>query len=912
MVDSSHVRRAMNCPDDVVSADPVLAARFTAPRLPEGFVRRPRLLRLASAALSRPLLLVDGPAGAGKSLLAADWSAAPATRRAGLVAWFCAEHGDDEPGAFWAGLLESLRHAGLDLPATTAGRLGADAVAGPLLKGLAAFLAARTDPVILIVDQFERADSRQVADGLDFLLTHAAAGLRLVLISRSEPLLPLHRYRAAGEIAEIRACDLAFLPEEAAVLLRNSGLCIHQDAARALWRRTEGWAAGLRLSALAAEQAEDPEIYVKEFEAGETTIADYVLAEVLAAQSAETQDLLLRTSILDCTHVDLADALTGRRDAARILGELAHGNALVEPLGHQWYRQHRLFAEILRHRLHARDPDLETAVHLRAARWLGENGRLSDAVAHSAAAGDWANAADRLVEGQAIGRLLEGRDAERLRRLFAAMPPATAGTGPELVRAALALAHQDARRARTHLDRAHLDRAHLDRAEGQPSRAESRAPAVTLARAFLGVLAAMLTGSADEALDCAVAAEALEYQITDADWAEHPELPRLLHAALGSACLWEGRFDAARSAFLRAVELSADQAEAAVATRREALSRLALIDQLRGFPGRAQAEAHDVLAEAGPCGTPPAPATGIAHLVLARAAFERDELEEARTALEYAAATADRDPIANAGVAILRSRLLAAEGNPAAALDALAPARPPPWQVPAALHSSPWATPEAAEAAAGAHLAMGDVAAALDAVALEARRDPACAVALARAQSAVDGGGETARRTLESAGPSGARPSPAAVRALLVRACVARDAGDEPAAMGYLAQSLGVARPDRLCRPFRETLPWVRHALRTHPALSSAHTWLPPDLRAAPQSGPAPAGLPDGALIEPLSEREREVLGHAAQMMSTSEIAGTLYVSVNTVKTHLKNINRKLCTTRRADAVRRARDLHIL
>ena len=905
-MDRSHVRPISARPDAAAGSDPVLAARFAAPRLPEGFVHRPRLVRLAAAALSRPLLLVDGPAGAGKSLLAADWSAAPATRRAGPVAWFCAEPGDDKPGVFWTCLLEALRHAGLDVPANAASPVGAGAATSPLLKNLALFLSARTDPAILIIDQFELADSRDVCAGLEFLLAHAAGGLRLVLISRNEPLLPLHRYRASGEIAEIRACDLAFLPEEAAILLRNSGLHVHDDAVLALWRRTEGWAAGLRLSALAAGQAPDPEIYIKEFEAGETTIADYVLAEVLAAQSAETQDLLLRTSVLERTHVDLADALTGRHDAARILGELAHGNALVEPLGHQWYRHHQLFAEILHQRLHARDPDLEAAVHRRAAQWLCEKGRLADAIAHTAAAGDWEEAADRLVEGQAIGWLLAGLDAERLRRLFGAMPPETAGTGPELVRAALALAHRDARRAQ----------AHLDQAEAPPPQAQVQAPVVALTRAVLHVLVAALTGAADEALDCAATADALECQTPDRQQAEHPELPRLLHAALGSACLWEGRFDAARSAFLRAIELSSDTAQTATATatRQGALSRLALIDQLRGFPGRAQAEARDVVAEAERCGMPTAPGTGIAHLVLARAAFERDELEESRTGLENAAAatTADHDPIADAGMAVLQSKLLLAEGNPSAALDALALARPPPWRAPAALHSSTWAMPEAAEAASGAHLAMGDIAAALDAVALEAQRDPACAVALAQAQLAVDGGGEKARATLESSGSLTARPSPMAVRALLVRACVARDAGDEPTAMRYLTQALNVARPDRLRRPFRETVLWVRPALDTHPALSRAHTWLPHDLRTASQTEPSPAGLPDGTIIEPLSEREREVLDYAAQMMSTTEIADTLYVSVNTIKTHLKNINRKLCTTRRADAVRRARDLRML
>lgn len=881
--------------------DPVLAARLAVPRLPGGFVRRPRLLRQLTEAVDRPLTLVNGPAGAGKSLLAADWT----RRRAGAgdVVWLTAEREDDVPGVFWASLFQALRHAGLDLPdEAAAGPAQADAVGQPLLVRLAAHLAARREPLILVIDQFERVPGADVAAGLDYLLSGASSGLRLVLISRGEPLLPLHRYRLAGEITEIRARDLAFLPEECARLVGSQGLSLCDDAVRALTDRTEGWAAGLRLCALAAQQSDNPEVYLKDFEAGETTLADFLLAEVLAIQSAEAQDLVLRTSILEQTHVELANTLTGRRDAARILDGLAHTNAFVEPIGHRWYRHHPLFAEILRYRLRSRDPGLEAELHRRAARWLCERGRLADALPHAAAAGDWELAAEQLVEGLAVGWLFAGLEAGRLRRLFADMPPRAGGVCPELVRAASALTHQDANRAL----------AHLERAEACVSVDGGPAAAVELTRAFLHVLAASLTGSADEAEDCAAAAEALECQTPDGQLAGHPELPGLLHAALGSACLWEGRFDRARSAFTRAVEVSADPAGAA--TRQAAMSRLALIDLLRGAPGRAQAKARAAIIEAEHRGLSPSPGTSVAHLVLARAAFERDELAVARAGLENAAAceASGRDPIVTAGVAVLRSRLLLADGDPAAALEALAPAWPAPWVADSVRTPSPWAWSEAAEAASAAHLAQGDPAAAADTAARAARRDPACAVALARARLAADGGA-AALETLDEAGAVLAdRPPAVAVRALLVRARAAQCAGDETAAARRLAQALTVARPDRLRRPFRETGEWVRRLLLTHPGLVEAHTWLPGDLRAGLPGAGSPARSDGGVLVEPLSVREREVLERAAQMMSTREIADDLYLSVNTVKTHLKNINRKLCATRRAEAVRRARRLRML
>ena len=887
-------------------ADPLLAARFAVPRLPDGFVRRSRLLARLDQGLRRPLVLVNGPAGSGKSLLVADWTARTGADR---VVWLTAEREDNVPAVFWACLLQALRNSGFDMPKDVAGPVQADAVGHPLLARLAAHLAARSEPVVVVIDQFERVPSADVAGGLDYLLSHASTGLRLVLISRTEPLLPLHRYRVADEITEIRSRDLVFLPEESARLLGHQGLSLCDDAVRALTDRTEGWAAGLRLSALAATQSDNPEVYLKDFEAGETTLADFLLAEVLAVQSAEAQDLVVRTSILEQTHVDLADALTGRRDAARILDELAHTNAFVEPIGHHWYRHHPLFAEILRYRLRARDSGLVSELHRRAAQWLCERGRLADALPHAAAAGDWEFAAGRFVEGLAVGWLFAGLEAEKLRRLFTDMPPHIGGACPELVRAALALTHQDTNRAVAHLDRAEK---HMSELGGQPA-------AVALIHAFLHVLAASLTGSADEAQQSAATADALECHTPDGQLASHPELPGLLHNALGSACLWEGRFDAARSAFTRAVEVSNDPAGAA--TRQDALSRLALIDLLRGTLGRAQAKARVAIIEAERCGLPPSSSTSVAHLVLARAAFERDELAVARAGLESAAgsATAEHDPIVTAGVAVLRSRLLLADGDPAAALEALAPAWPAPFVAESVETPSPWAWSEAAEAASAAHLAQGDPATAADTAAREAGHDPACAVALARAQL-VAGGGAAALETLDSAGAALAtQPSAVAVRALLVRARAAQFAGDEAAAARHLGKALALARPDRLRRPFRETGGWVRRLLRTHPGLVEGHGWLPGDLRAevlgtgANASGlPGGPGLPDGMVVEPLSMREREVLERAAQMMSTQEIADDLYLSVNTVKTHLKNINRKLCATRRAEAVRRARQLRML
>lgn len=168
-----------------------------------------------------------------------------------------------------------------------------------LLAALAAELNDRDRPVVLVLDEYDRMTDPEVTEQLEFVLHHAGRGLHLVLVTRTEPLLPLHRYRAAGELTEIRAAELAFTPEEAVALLELHGLSLPVPAARALVDRTRGWAAGLRLSALAALESADPELYLKEFDADRSTVADFLLAEVLRGQPEETQGLLLRVSVLE-------------------------------------------------------------------------------------------------------------------------------------------------------------------------------------------------------------------------------------------------------------------------------------------------------------------------------------------------------------------------------------------------------------------------------------------------------------------------------------------------------------------------------------------------------------------------------------------------------------------------------------
>ncbi|MFG2287674.1 LuxR C-terminal-related transcriptional regulator [Streptomyces sp. NPDC048595] len=881
------------------TGDPLLAAKYSVPSVPRKAIRRQRLLDRLTEGTAGPLTLITGPAGAGKTTLAASWARGGSAP--GPVVWLTAEPDDRAPGVFWAYVLEALNHHQVALPDEVGQPGAADHVDHSLLTRLASALAQLRRPVVLVIDGLEHVPVRAVTADLDFVLTHAGPQLRLVLVSRVDPLLPLHRYRADGRILEIRGPDLAFTRQEAARLLRGHGLAGYEESVDALLARTEGWAAGLRLCALEMQRADDPAEFARSFAASQSALADYLLTEVFAAQPAATQELLMRGSILDRVHPDLANVLTGREDAEWALAELTRAHLFVEPIdGTPWCRYQPLFAEVLRMHLRHHRPGLEPRLRRRAATWLADTGRLAEGMEQAAAAADWEWACTRMVGRLEIGRLLTGPEAPRLERAFSGMPGDLPGVAPALVAAACALARYDTANCRARLDRAENEL----RGPGA-----GPAPEARLALALLRLLAGpppaqdgdqVCRAARSAAQQTRELADRLPRPLTEA----HQEIEALRRYGLACGLQLGGRPDEAMRAFDHAVE--GCTAEVTGTVREGSLGRLALMESERGELSRAEKHALLALELAQDRSAPPTRRSGISHLALAAVALERGELRAARRRVDLAAASPDagHDPVTDCEIAVARSRLDLAHGRWQAALAALKGD---------ADALAPGPAQRLAVARSAAQLARGDPASAIAALAGSADGGTAHTLALARARLAAG----DLDQAVGLLAPLDHRPDAGTteqIRIRLLQSHAAALAQDPETACRRLHDALAAARPERIRRPFTEAGPWVWHLLEQRPDLATGHAWLldrPARVNSRPRTDGG-ARPPAPVMVEALTEREREVLQHGAELLSTEEIAEAMYLSVNTVKTHLRSIYRKLTVSRRGDAVRRARELHLL
>jgi LuxR family transcriptional regulator, maltose regulon positive regulatory protein len=864
-------------------------SRVMVPQLPPRYVSRPRLLAMLDSAADRPLTLLSAGPGAGKTVLLADW-----VRHGGAqVAWLNPTSADAEPRRFWRLLESALQdsHGAARGPPVPAPR----AAGIDLVHALFSQVPESAARLVVIIDDAHVLADPDVLAGLDSLIRGGQPGLRLILAARSDPLLPLHRYRLAGQMHELRAADLAMTQAEISEVLRAHGITLGARDSGILAARTEGWAAGVQLSAMRMEGAEYPADFVSELALDPGSIGEYLVNEVLRGQPEPQRKLLIETSFLDEVTGPLADAVTGMTGCGDMLAGLARDNAFVIPLdaAQERYRYHELFAEILRYLLKRHNRQAVRGLQERAAGWFEASGDLGNALYWTTRAGYRHRVARLLARGGLAHAFVHRQDLSGLglRELLPLRPPegATAVRTAEfaVANSALETVFADAESAARLL-------------KSLPLLKSEDALADPELLVTCDLVEFLLGQRACDAWAVDAAAHRLLGGSGDVPAPVIPGLPAAVLLAQASNHLWHGRhedigtlldraLDEARRDAVPGLELEVlgmmafvdsywsrtnhadDAAQRAHALRRhknlDIPPTLELAAALRSFiagdlDGRARAVQQILLPDS--VGSDPGMAVAL-MLAQASVLLLRGEVNEARAMLHEAGR---RIPPA---LAVSRDIMLAdldtSLGRPRAALRLLRNYRGTELAILTAM------------ARVRAYLALNDLRNAQDCI-----------------RSALTTPSTQSGRFL-------------LVETMLYDARIAQLSGDPGRALEVLVRALEVAQGE-IILPFLQVKDVFAELLSRHPIV--AGQWPVPHPRRPAEMAAGPAALTSRDLPEPLTQRELTILRLLATGMSNSEIADELCLSVNTVKTHLAAIYRKLPASHRREAVLRARQLELI
>ena len=603
-----------------MDAGVLLETKLRAPRVRAEWVERTQLVQYLASSTAK-LILVDAPAGFGKSTLMAQWRGVPGQSR--KFAWVSVDAGDNDATRLWWYIGWALQRACPELHVGDLLRqLGKQApdLRGSLLPALVNELAELTTPVALVLDDYHMISNRHCHDQLEFVLLHLPRTTQIVLITRVDPPLPLGRLRAVGDLLEIRVPELRFVAAEAAMLVRAvSAVQLDETDLADLVQRTEGWPAGIYLAALSLRGHPSPSSFIRQFTGDNRFVGDFLVQEVLSRQPSEIRHFLRRTAILDRFTASLCDAVAGSANAAETIDILERENLFLVALDddRQWFRYHQLFGQLLLSQLMQAEPDLVPVLHRRASAWHQRQGSVEEAVGHALAGGDIAGAID------VVARNWPGCiDTGRMRALRAWLD----SIGDDRIRDSPVAAHcaawcaalsgeQDpARRWLAIVDAGGLDGPLPD---GMPS---------------LEFSAALLRGVFG--LDGIHAMRESAATATELD--TNPSSPwyALARTALGAALYLSGEFDAAFAQLSDAIQGDASLAE----VRLLACSVMALVAVERGRLGQAQelvAAARQIAGDgAGDLGD--APRRAIVYTAAGAVAAMQGRLQEARGSFEHA------------------------------------------------------------------------------------------------------------------------------------------------------------------------------------------------------------------------------------------------------------------------------------
>jgi LuxR family maltose regulon positive regulatory protein len=880
-----------------------LTAAPAVPRL----IDRGDLVAALDRAATRKVTVISAPAGSGKTSLLHAWAGRPG--QPGQLAVLQVQRDQQDAQQFWLALLDAARHvtganSGAERPAATPDFNGPAMVDRVLSQ-----LAGARGSVTLVIDDLHELTSPEALAQLTRLLTNLPPQVHAVLTTRHDARLRLHQLRLAGELAEIRAADLRFSERETSALLDASGIALSAAGAALLHQRTEGWAAGLRLAAISLTGHPDPERFVAEFSGSDRTVAEYLIAEMLGRQPADVQDLLLRTSLLDRFNGELADLLTGRPGSERILLGLEDANAFVESLDPErtWFRYHHLLADFLRLELRRTLPAEVPVLHRRAAEWFIRQGQAGDAIRHTQAAGDWADAA-RLLADQSLRLTLDGQ-AQTMRALVRAFPPGA--DHPDL---ALVRAMGDLAQGRLDEAAAHLSVAEAHVAATPPDRRRRLGVAIASLQLALARRRGHLAGVIEHVrfLDSPVTGQSYE------DIALGSDLRAVALMNLGTAEAWTlGLPDAERHLREGAVlarEIGRPYLE---------VGCLAQLGFAYIFHGAAvpkndsfattQRRCREAIALAERYGWGTEPVIAPALMTLAGTMVWLGDFDEGERWLRRTERGLQTDTGPDIRLLLHQTAgiLHAGRGRHREALEAFAAAEDLASQLEGsqALASQMTGWLLATQARLGLPGEARALIAALDderassgeirnarAVICLAEGDPAGALGALR--DVLDGTAPVLGYTT-------------VMEAHLLTGLAHRALGDQRAANQAAERALALAESDRLVLPFAMT--GSAGLLEALPRHETAHAALLADiLDVLHGASPAARDRSSSPPAEELSPGELRVLRYLPTNLTRPEIAGELSVSPNTVNAHIRSIYAKLQVGDRSSAVRRARELRLL